>query len=72
VFSTLDRKVAKTIMGWADVGEGLDSFPVNSLVERSLTGQFDSGGGLEVVYRSGPGSGTSADYEVVVLRLRQS
>jgi hypothetical protein len=72
IFSTLDRRVPKTIMGWADVGEGLDSFPANSLVEQSLTGKFTSGGGLEVVYRSGTVSEASLDHDVVILRLSQS
>lgn len=62
VFSTLDLKVAKTILGWANLSEEHSSFPGDSLVASSLDGQFESGGGLRVVYRNS---------EVVILGLTQ-
>jgi len=65
VFSKLDTDVAGTILGWSGSGDGLTSFPQNSLVSRSLNGEFESGGGLQVVYRSEPKS------EVVILGLAQ-
>jgi hypothetical protein len=71
IFSTLDKKPATTIMGWANVGEGLESFPANYLFVRSINGEFESGGGLEVVYRSVPESGAESvsESEVVILGL---
>jgi asparagine N-glycosylation enzyme membrane subunit Stt3 len=74
VLAKLDKKSAKTIMGWANVGEGLESFPENSLVVRSINGEFESGGGLEVVYRSVPESGAESvsESEVVILGLTES
>jgi len=74
VFSKLDSKYARTIMGYANVGEGLVDFPGNSLIMRSINGEFESGGGLEVVYRSPPepGSATPSEPEVVILGLTQS
>jgi hypothetical protein len=59
-------------MGWADLDEkykGLDGFPRESLITQSLSGQFTSGGGLEVVY--GTSSDSEADYEVVILKRQQ-
>jgi len=74
VFSELDLENAPTIMGWANVGKGLASFPEDSLIVRSLNGEFQSGGGLEVVYRSAPepNSKTTSEPEVVILGLTQS
>lgn len=74
VFSELDVKFAPTIMGGANVGQGLANFPGNSLIMRSLNGEFESGGGLEVVYRSPPEPNSSSpnEPEVVVLRLTQT
>ena len=74
VLSKLDRRVATIIMGWANVGEGLESFPANSLFVRSINGEFESGGGLEVVYRSVPESGAESvsESEVVILGLTES
>jgi len=74
VFSELDLKNAPTVMGWANVGKGLASFPEDSLIVRSLNGEFQSGGGLEVVYRSAPepNSGTPSEPDVVILGLTQS
>jgi len=73
VFPVLDRQAASLIMGWANVGEGLTSFPGDSLFMQSLNGEFQSGGGLEVVYRSAPGpnSATPSEPEVVILGLTQ-
>ena len=74
VFSELDLKTAPTIMGWANVGQGLANFPGDSLVVRSLNGEFESGGGLKVVYRSPPepNSTSPSEPEVVILGLTQS
>jgi asparagine N-glycosylation enzyme membrane subunit Stt3 len=65
VFSTLDLDVTLTILGWAGLSGEYESFPEDSLVTLSLNGEFQSGGGLKVVYRSEP------DSEVVVLGLAQ-
>lgn len=62
VFSELDLDIAATILRWAWLGEEYDEFPDDSLVVRSLNGDFQSEGGLEVVYRN-PG--------VVILGLTQ-
>ena len=74
ILAKLDRKVATIIMGWANVGEGLESFPANSLFVRSINGEFESGGGLEVVYRSVPESEAESvsESEVVILGLTES
>ena len=76
VFSKLDMKPATAIpiMGWANVGEGLESFAANSLFVRSINGEFESGGGLEVVYPSVPESGAESVSEsaVVILGLTES
>lgn len=71
VFSERDKQVASTIMGWAKVGEGLTSFPGDSLFMQSLDGDFQSGGGLEVVYRSPPEPNSTSpnEPEVVILGL---
>jgi len=54
-------------------GEGLANFPGDSLIMRSLNGGFESGGGLEVVYRSAPepNSKSPSEPEVVILGLTQ-
>ena len=74
LFSQLDLDMPLTIMGWANVGVGLSNFPWNSLVVRSLNGEFESGGGLEVVYRSPPEPNSTSPYEpeVVILGLTQT
>jgi asparagine N-glycosylation enzyme membrane subunit Stt3 len=74
VFSQLDLDIPATIMGWANVGQGLSNFPANSLVMRSLDGEFESGGGLEVVYRSPPDPKSTSpnEPEVVILGLTQT
>lgn len=52
VFSEQDLDIAPGIMKWAGLNEGQDSFPEDSLVVRSLNGEFESGGGLKVVFRN--------------------
>jgi hypothetical protein len=73
VFSKLDLNVATTIIAWANVEKKLVNFPSNSLVMRSLNGGFESGGGLEIVYRSTPepSSKSPSEPEVVILGLTQ-
>jgi len=70
IFSELDLDAAPTILAWPSRPQPTDGeyeeFPEDSLVVRSLNGEFESGGGLEVVYRSAPNS------EVVILKLTQS
>jgi hypothetical protein len=63
IFSELDLEYDKSILSWADLDEQYDSFPAESMFSRSLGGEFDSAGGLEVVYRSNP------DAKVVILGL---
>jgi len=69
IFSELDLDAAPAILAWPDRPQTIDGeyeeFPEDSLVVRSLNGEFESGGGLEVVYRSAPNS------EVVILKLTQ-
>lgn len=67
VFGDIDRNFAQSIMGWVDKEQykGFTGFPSDSMFERCLEGGFESGGGLEVVYRSSPES------KVVVLGLTQ-
>jgi len=65
IFSQIDLDFTKSILGWADLDKKYDSFPGTSLFRRTLCGDFQAGGGLEVVYRSVP------DSEVVILRLSQ-
>jgi len=74
VFSQGDLDIAPTIMGWANVGKGLANFPGDSLVVRSLNGEFESGDGLEVVYRSPPNPKSTSpnEHEVVILALTQT
>jgi asparagine N-glycosylation enzyme membrane subunit Stt3 len=74
VLSKLDLNYATTIMEWANVGEGLGNFLGNSLVMRSINGEFESGGGLEVVYRSPPepNAAPSSEADVVILGLTQT
>jgi asparagine N-glycosylation enzyme membrane subunit Stt3 len=69
VFSKLDLKYAVGIMSWGNVGEGLVSFPGDSLFNRSLNGEFQSGGGLQVVYRSAFTGEDGSEPEVVILGL---
>jgi len=58
---------APVILEWAGVKEvkGNDTFAAGSLVMRTLNGQFESEGGLEVVHRSSPKG------EVVILEMAQ-
>ena len=74
VFSKPDRKHATIIMGWANVGEGLESFPANSLFVRSINGEFESGGGLKVLKRffAKSESESVSESEVVILGLTES
>jgi asparagine N-glycosylation enzyme membrane subunit Stt3 len=60
VFGKQDLDLATPILTWAGVNGNKDSFPDDSLVVRSLKGDFLSGDGLEVVFRNN---------EVVVLAL---
>jgi hypothetical protein len=69
IFSELDLDAAPAILAWPLIPQRIDgeyeSFPEDSLIARSFNGEFESGGGLEVVYRSAPNS------EVVILGLTQ-
>lgn len=63
IFTTLDRDYdgyAKVILGWAGSDKEYDTFPCDSVSYLSLIGEFESGGGLQVVYYNP---------EVVVLEL---
>jgi hypothetical protein len=65
IFSKTDRFFAGVYIEEANLGsgfEGVMEFPPDSMIIRTLDGDFDSGGGLEVVYRSDP------DGDVVVLQ----
>jgi asparagine N-glycosylation enzyme membrane subunit Stt3 len=64
VFAKVDSDMAKAILGWAGL-EDQKSFSKDSLFSRSIKREFESGGGLQVVYRSKPHS------EVVILKLIQ-
>ena len=72
IISRLDLNYATTIMGWANLGEGQDNFPPNSLAMRSLNGQFESGDALQLVYRSVFHSQAVSEPEVVILGLTPS
>ena len=66
IFSTMDEEIAEAIIKEAELGpafDGMKEFPPDSLIRLSLSGQFESGAGLEVVHRSEP------DGDVVILRL---
>jgi dolichyl-diphosphooligosaccharide--protein glycosyltransferase len=66
IFSSLDLEFAGAIISEADLGpqfEELSEFPPDSLIRRTLNGDFDAGGGLEVAYRSMP------DSDVAILRV---
>ena len=69
IFSELDLDAAPFILAWPRRPQPIDGeyeeFPEDSLVIRSLNGEFEPGGGLKVVYRSAPNS------EVVILKLTQ-
>jgi asparagine N-glycosylation enzyme membrane subunit Stt3 len=74
IFSQLDLGMSTNIRGLTNVGQGLANFPANSLIVRSLNGEFESGSGLEVVYRSPPepNSRFPSGLDVVILGLTQS
>jgi hypothetical protein len=63
VFSKADLELPVPILQWAGLSGEYDRFPEDSLVARSLSGSFESGGGLSTVHRSAPNS------EVVILML---
>lgn len=63
VFGKQDLDYASFILAWAGVNGNKDSFPDDSLVVRSLKGDFLSGDGLELVYKNN---------EVVILALTPS
>lgn len=65
LFSKSDLDSAEPILEWAGLDKEYDEFPEDSLVVRSLGGSFQSGGGLEVLYRPQP------DSEIVILGLTQ-
>lgn len=58
IFSELDLDAAPAILAWPRMPQPIDgeyeSFPEDSLVVRSLNGEFDSGGGLKRVYPEEP------------------
>jgi len=62
VFAKQDLDLARPIMAWAFLGKEHKEFPDESLVVRSLNGEFVEGGGLEVVFKND---------EVVILALAQ-
>jgi len=62
VFAKQDLDLAKPIMAWAFFNNEHDEFPDESLVVRSLNGEFVGGDGLEVVFKND---------EVVILALAQ-
>jgi hypothetical protein len=62
VFGVQDLDLASSIMGWAGLNNKQDSFPDESLIVRSLNGDFLSGDGLELVYKNS---------EVVILAFTQ-
>jgi asparagine N-glycosylation enzyme membrane subunit Stt3 len=62
VFGKQDLDFAITIMGWAGLSNKEGIFPEDSLLVRSLSGDFLSGEGLELVFKNN---------EVVILALTQ-
>jgi asparagine N-glycosylation enzyme membrane subunit Stt3 len=62
VFGKQDLDLAGTIMGWAGLNSKEGAFPEDSLIQRSLNGDFLSGDGLELVFKNN---------EVVILALAQ-
>jgi len=72
ILSGLDAdRYALTILEWANLDEEYTLFRSDSLILRSLSGDFQSGGGLEVVYRSVPKAESVSEPEVVILGLIQ-
>ena len=75
ILSRLDADLyALTILEWANLDEEYTSFRGDSLIMRSLSGDFQSGGGLKVLKRFFPKSesGSVSELEVVILGLTQS
>jgi asparagine N-glycosylation enzyme membrane subunit Stt3 len=62
VFAKQDLDLAKPILAWAFLDNSQNKFRDDSLVVRSLKGDFVAGGGLEVVFKND---------EVVILALAQ-
>ena len=62
VFGKQDLDLAVTIMAWAGLKSEKGTFPEDSLIQRSLNGNFLSGDGLELVFKNN---------EVVILALAQ-
>jgi asparagine N-glycosylation enzyme membrane subunit Stt3 len=62
VFGEQDRAFAETILDWAGLNDKDGTFPEDSLLIRSLDGDFVSGYGLELVYKNN---------EVVIMALAQ-
>lgn len=62
VFGRQDLDFAVTILGWAGLNSEEGTFPDDSLIQRSLNGDFLSGGGLQLVFKNN---------EVVILALAQ-
>jgi hypothetical protein len=62
VFGKQDLDAATSIVGWAGLNNKEGTFPEDSLIVRSLDGEFLSGGGLELVFKNN---------EVVILALAQ-
>ena len=77
IFSELDLDTAPAILAWPHMPQPIDgeyeSFPEDSLVVRSLNGEFKPEGGLEVVYPYPYPSVPAPEdhYPVVILRLTQ-
>lgn len=63
IFPSIDLDYIPSFLNWANFKEEYSTFPGDSLFRRTLCGDFESGGGIEVVYRSEP------DSEVIVLEL---
>ena len=63
IFARHDLKVARFILSSSDLYKEYDAFPADSLIARTINGDFVSGSGLMVVYKNN---------EVVVLYLEQA
>jgi len=63
IFARHDLSVARFILSSSDLYTEYDAFPVDSLIARSINGEFVSGSGLSVVYKND---------EVVILYLEQA
>jgi hypothetical protein len=63
IFARHDLEVPRFILSSSDLYKEYDAFPADSLIARSINGDFVSGSGLRVVYKNN---------EVVVLYLEQA